>query len=72
MEPHESENASISVEGNTLTITVDLSETIGPSSSGKTVIIGTTHGNQRIKAQVPGGFVWVSVNVYRYPDREQQ
>jgi hypothetical protein len=33
------------VEGNILTIRVDLSKEFGPSSSGKTIIIASTEGN---------------------------
>ena len=38
-------NVEMKVEGNILTITVDLSLTFGPSASGKTVIIASTEGN---------------------------
>jgi len=36
------------VEGNILTIRVDLSKEYGPSSSGKTTIIASTEGNVAI------------------------
>lgn len=35
----------MSVEGNILTIQVDLSKEFGPSASGKTIIIASTEGN---------------------------
>ncbi len=35
-------NVQMVVEGNTLTIKVDLSKEFGPSASGKTIIIATT------------------------------
>ena len=38
-------NVEISVAGNILTITVDLTKEFGPSSSGKTIIIASTAGN---------------------------
>ena len=38
-------NVKLSVSGNTLTITVDLTQEFGPSSSGKTIIIASTEGN---------------------------
>ncbi|GJL50543.1 hypothetical protein [Candidatus Nitrospira salsa] len=41
-------NVDMKVEGNMLTITVDLSKDFGPSSSGKTTIIATTEGNVTI------------------------
>jgi hypothetical protein len=39
-------NVEMSVEGNILTMKVDLSKEFGPSSSGKTIIIASTEGNQ--------------------------
>jgi len=38
-------NVDMTVEGNILTIKVDLSKEFGPSSSGKTIIIASTEGN---------------------------
>lgn len=38
------QNVKMSVKGNVLTITVDLSQDHGPSSSGKTIIVGSTSG----------------------------
>jgi hypothetical protein len=43
-----------------LVIRVDLTKSFGPSSSGKTTIIGSTQGNQQVE---PG--VYVGVNVYK-------
>ena len=51
----------LSVEGNVLTITVDLSKECGPSSSGKTIIIASTEGN----VSVPDREEKVGLNVYR-------
>ena len=41
-------NVEMAVEGNILTIKVDLSKEFGPSSSGKTIIIASTSGNVSI------------------------
>jgi len=50
------------VDGNILTITVDLTKDFGPSSSGKTIIIASTEGN----ASVPGhDAVKMGLNVYK-------
>ena len=38
-------NVEMKIDGNILTITVDLSKEYGPSSSGKTTIIASTEGN---------------------------
>jgi hypothetical protein len=41
-------NVEMNLEGNILTIKVDLSKEFGPSASGKTIIIATTEGNVAI------------------------
>jgi hypothetical protein len=43
-------NVKMTVEGKTLTITIDLSQDHGLSKSGKTRIIATTSGNQPVPA----------------------
>jgi len=54
-------NVEMSVEGTILTIKVDLSQTFGKSSSGKSTIIASTEGNQ----SVPGReTVKIGLNVY--------
>lgn len=54
-------NVEMSLLGNILTITVDLSKEFGPSSSGKTIIIASTEGN----VTVPNRDEKVGLNVYR-------
>jgi hypothetical protein len=54
-------NVEMSVAGNILTITVDLTKEFGPSSSGKTTIIASTEGN----VTVPDRDEKVGLNVYR-------
>jgi hypothetical protein len=54
-------NVEMSVNGNILTITVDLTKEFGPSSSGKTIIIASTEGNYRL----PERSEVVGLNVYR-------
>ena len=39
----------MSVDGNILTVKVDLSKEFGPSASGKTIIIASTEGNVPIE-----------------------
>ena len=52
----------MSIEGNILTIKVDLSKDFGPSASGKTIIIASSEGNQ----PVPGKeAVKIGLNVYK-------
>ncbi|HEV8225901.1 MAG TPA: hypothetical protein VGQ74_02780 [Methylomirabilota bacterium] len=54
-------NVEMSIAGNILTITVDLTKEFGPSSSGKTIIIASTEGN----VSVPDREEKVGLNVYR-------
>ena len=56
-------NVEMTVEGNMLTIKVDLTKSFGPSSSGKTLIIATTEGN----INVPEREEKIGLNVYRKP-----
>lgn len=42
-------NVRFAVQGNTLIINVDLEEDHGPSKSGKTDLIASTHGNIKLE-----------------------
>jgi len=53
-------NAALKVDGNKLTITVDLSKDHGPSKSGKTIIIATSSGNKAIE----GTDAIIGLNIY--------
>jgi len=55
-------NVEMAVEGNILTIKVDLTKEFGPSSSGKTIIIATTEGNVSIPGRDEGK---IGLNVYK-------
>lgn len=54
-------NVEMAVEGNILTIKVDLTKEFGPSSSGKTIIIASTEGN----ISIPDRDEKVGLNIYR-------
>jgi ABC-type uncharacterized transport system YnjBCD ATPase subunit len=56
----ELKNVALDVEGNTLTITIDLSKELGPSASGKSTLIASTGG----AVTVEGG-ARVNLSVYR-------
>ena len=59
-------NVDMRVEHGKLIITVDLAKELGPSSSGKSVIIATTEGN----TDVPGApDVKSGLNVYHKKER---
>ena len=47
-------NVEINVEGNIMTIKVDLTKEFGPSSSGKTIIIASTEGNVAVEGHEEG------------------
>ena len=55
-------NVEMTVEGDILTIKVDLTKEFGPSSSGKTIIIATTEGNVSIPGRDEGK---IGLNVYK-------
>jgi hypothetical protein len=55
-------NVEMSIEGNILTIKVDLSKDFGPSASGKTIIIASSEGNQPIPGKE---VVKIGLNVYK-------
>jgi hypothetical protein len=57
-------NCEMKLNGNILTITVDISKEFGTSSSGKSVIISSTEGN----VSIPGkDEIKIGLNVYRKP-----
>lgn len=55
-------NVEMKVEGDILTIKIDLTKEFGPSSSGKTIIIGSTEGNVAVPEKED---VKIGLNVYR-------
>jgi hypothetical protein len=55
-------NVEMSVEGNILTIKVDISKEFGPSASGKTIIIASTEGNVSMPEREG---IKVGLNIYR-------
>jgi hypothetical protein len=58
------QNVKMEVQGTKLVLTIDLSVNLGPSKTGKTIMIATTNGN----ASVPGQEeVKLGLNVYRKP-----
>ena len=54
-------NVEMTIAGDVLTITIDLSKEFGPSSSGKTTIVASTEGN----VTVPEREEKIGLNVYR-------
>jgi len=58
------QNVDMQIQGNKLVITVDLTKRLGPSKTGKTVIVASTAGN----AAVPGHpTIKVGLNAFTAP-----
>jgi hypothetical protein len=55
-------NVEMKVEGNILTLKVDLTKEFGPSSSGKTIIIASSEGNASIPEKEE---IKIGLNVYK-------
>jgi hypothetical protein len=60
-------NIEYSLDGDKLTLVVDLSAKTQPSSSGKTLIIASSEGNKKVTEDVV-----VGLNVYRYATKKGQ
>ena len=54
------ENINIETKNNLLTITVDLSKNLGPSKSGKSIVIASTRGNKAIAPDT-----YMGLNIYK-------
>ena len=55
-------NIEMKLEGNVLTMKIDLTKEFGPSSSGKTIIIASTEGNVAVDGHEE---VKIGLNVYK-------
>lgn len=55
-------NVEMTIDGNILTIKVDLTKDFGPSTSGKTIIIASSEGNQSIPGKEA---IKIGLNVYK-------
>ena len=54
---------TVGIKGNKLFIEIDL-ETPTPSSSGKTLVVASTHGNAVTTAEVDGKPITIGLNAY--------
>jgi len=60
-------NVGVVVNGDLLTLTIDLSAKTQPSGSGKTMIVASTEGNKAIDER------WrVGLNVYEYAEKKKK
>lgn len=53
---------TVSKDGKKASIEVDLTQDLGPSKSGNTILIATSGGNKPI----PGTTDFIGLNIYRY------
>ncbi len=58
-------NVEFEVKGNILTIKVDLSKTFGTSTSGKSIMVASSMGNQQV---APG--IMAGINVYKVKKKD--
>ena len=57
------ENIIASMEGSILTMKIDLSKRLRPSSTGKSTVVATTSGNKTVTLP-DGATVYIGVNAY--------
>ncbi|GAB6151614.1 hypothetical protein JCM17380_03640 [Desulfosporosinus burensis] len=57
-------NCEMKLDGNILTITVDISKEFGKSASGKSIILASTEGNVSIPEKEE---IKIGLNIYRKP-----
>lgn len=57
-------NVDMKLEGNILTITVDITKEFGMSSSGKSLIIASTEGNVSLPEKDE---IKIGLNIYKKP-----
>lgn len=61
-------NISMTVKDGKMTLVVDLKKDFGPSSSGKTLIVASSEGNQNVPDHKGVRF---GLNVYKYAETEK-
>jgi len=61
------DNVVMKVDGDKLTITVDLSKDFGPSKSGKTIVIASTLGNKEVKGHEG---TMIGLNIYKHKEKK--
>lgn len=55
---------NVKIEGKELVIRIPVNDPLEPSSTGKTLLVASTHGNKETDTLVDGTKVIVSVNAY--------
>ena len=65
------DSIEMNCEDGILTLKIDTNTDIGPSASGKTIMIASSGGNKKINVgdEASGDkFVMLGLNLYRYPE----
>lgn len=55
---------TVEIKNNKLVITIDMNPKPIPSSTGKTLVVASSHGNQATTAMIDGKPIIVGVNAY--------
>lgn len=58
------ENIEYKLEGTKLTLSIDTARRLGPSASGKTIVIATTRGNQVVGQTKESKPIILGLNLY--------
>jgi hypothetical protein len=58
---------SAKIEKGKLIVTIDMNAKPEPSSSGKTLVVASTHGNQTTELKIDGKPVTIGLNAYIKP-----
>jgi len=61
------DDLSVTREGDTLVIRIPITAPT-PSSSGKTLVVASTRGNQKTAIQIDGKDLYLGVNAYVYAE----
>ena len=64
------DSIEMNVQDGILTLKIDTTKEIGPSASGKTIMIASSGGNKKINVgdETSGdNFIMLGLNLYRYP-----
>ena len=55
-----------------LTLRIDVTKDIGPSASGKTIMVASSGGNKKVNIGTEGNedSIMLGLNIYRYPPKD--
>jgi len=63
-------NVEYEIKGKIMTIKIDITQSFGPSKSGKSEIIASTEGNKRIKVEDQD--IYLGLNLYKKLDKPKE